>query len=319
MRVLVTGATGFIGQALCERLSAAGHDVRAAVRTPGAESPDTWDTVAVGDIGSRTVWDDALPGIDTVIHAAARVHVMRDTADASALFFETNTSGTRRLAEACAAHGVRRLIFVSSIKVNGEGRQQPYTAEDIPDPQDAYGRSKLEAERALMSVAHSAGLEAVIVRLPLVYGPRVRANFLRLLRWVDRQIPLPLARVRNLRSLVSLANVCSFLEHVLDHPGAAGRVWLVADGEDISTPDLVRRVAHLMKRKSRLLKVPVWALHAAGVLTGRSAEISRLCGSLRLDVTPARIQLGWSPPYSMDACLAQTVEWYLREVRSLVR
>jgi nucleoside-diphosphate-sugar epimerase len=316
-RVLVTGSTGFVGRALCETLAAAGIVVRAALRNEGPAPRGAVERAGVGDISSRTDWRAALAEADAVIHLAARVHVMHDGPANADAYMETNTRGTMRLAEDCVAAGVRRLVFLSSIKVNGEeGGHRPYTALDEPNPHDAYARSKWLAEQQLLELAARSSLQVVIVRPPLVHGPGVRANFLRLMRWVDRGLPLPFGWVRNKRSLVSLVNLCDFLLHVLRHPAASSRVWLTADDEALSTGELIRRIAAHMHRAPRLLPVPPLLLTAAGALTGRSAEIARLCGSLTLDTSPARTELDWSPPISADAGLARTVQWYLRQGRA---
>jgi nucleoside-diphosphate-sugar epimerase len=313
-RVVVTGSTGFVGRALCEALAASGNVVRAVLRNDVPTPRGAAERTVVGEISSRTDWKQALAGASAVVHLAARVHVMHDGPSNTDAYMETNALGTLRLAEQCIEAGVRRLVFLSSIKVNGEEEgARAYTALDQPQPQDAYARSKWFAERQLLDMAARTALEVVIVRPPLVHGPGVRANFLRLLRWIDRGVPLPLGAVRNRRSLVSLANLCDFLGHVLIHPAASSRVWLTSDEESLSTPELIRRIATHMSRSPRLLPVPPLLLKAAGVLTGRSAEIARLCGSLTVDISPARSELGWSPPVSADGGLARTVEWYLRE------
>jgi UDP-glucose 4-epimerase len=286
------------------------------VRNEGAVQRGVSERAVVGDISSSTDWSRALAGTDAVIHLAARVHMMHDSPANADAYLETNTRGTLRLAEACVDAGVKRFVFLSSIKVNGEeGGERPYTALDEPRPHDAYARSKHLAERGLLELAARHALEVVIVRPTLVHGPGVRANFLRLMSWVDRGVPLPFGAIRNRRSLVSLGNLCDFLLHVLRHPAAAPRVWLVADDEALSTAELVRRIATHMDRPARLLPVPASLLRALGAVTGRSAEIARLCGSLTVDTSPARDELGWSPPLSADTGLARTVQWYLREGR----
>src|SRR5262252_1183278 len=308
-RVLVTGATGFIGSTLCEQLAAAGYAVRAALRNDRAVSDCIAEKVITGDIASADLgW--ALEGVDAVIHAAARAHVLHDSPANSDLYTQTNVHGTLRLAEAAAQAGVRRFIFLSSIKVNGEEASRAYTADDRPSPQDAYGRSKWLAEKALQEVAARTGMEAVIVRPPLVYGPGVRANFLRLLRWVENGWPLPIASIRNRRSLVSVWNLSDLLIRTVTRAAASGRVWLVSDGEDLSTVELIRRLGRAMDRPVRLLPVPVGALRAAAGLLGKAAEAERLCGSLFVDITPTRRGLDWKPPLTVAEGLARTVSWY---------
>jgi UDP-glucose 4-epimerase len=237
---------------------------------------------------------------------------MHDLSSSSHLYMETNAYGTRCLAEAAARAGVRRFVFLSTVKVNGErtvGRA--YTATDDPRPMDSYGTSKWLGEKSVFEVAARTGMEATVVRSPLVYGPGVRANFLRLLRWVDGQRPLPLAAVENRRSLVSVWNLCDLLGHLLRCPEAPGRLWMVSDGEDLSTPELVRRIGRAMNRRVRLIAVPTSLLRSCGRLLRREAEIARLCGSLTVDVERTRRELAWNPPVTVDEALARTVAWYL--------
>lgn len=316
IRVLVTGATGFIGRPLCQALTEDGFVVRAALRTPARISQSVPETCVVGDITSTTDWSEALTGVDMVVHAAARVHVLRDALANEQLYAETNALGTRRLASAAAAAGVRRFLFLSSIKVNGEETwSAAYSAADSPDPQDAYGRSKWAAEQSLCEASATSSMQCVIVRPPLVYGPGVRANFLRLLQWVRAGRPLPLGSIDNARSLVSVWNLCDLLVRSLRHPAAAGGTWLVSDGEDVSTPELIRRIAASMGRRARLIPVPAGLLRLLGAASGRGAEVTRLCGSLRVDSEPTRRRLDWLPPLSLDQSLARTVDWFLGEYR----
>jgi len=311
-RVLVTGATGFIGGVLCEALARADYLVRGALRTDRAVPVAVAEKVIVGDINSTTDWTQALEGVDLVIHAAARSHVLHPARDASNLYFETNERGTQRLASVAAQMQVTRFIYLSSIKANGEETSaRAYTPADEPRPQDDYGLSKWHAEQHVAAAAEHSGMEAVIVRPPLVYGPGVRANFLRLLRWVDYGWPLPLGAVSNTRSIVNVWNLCDFLLLVLKHPSAPGRTWLVSDGEDLSTPDLIRRIGTAMGRRVRLPPVPVAFLRLSAALVGRRGELDRLCGSLAVDITQTRAQLGWAPCVSVDEALARTVAWYL--------
>ena len=309
-RVLVTGANGFVGRALCERLARDGHDVCRAVRTAERAPPSTACAV-VGEIGAATDWRAALQGVDSVVHTAARVHVLDDSPANERLYVETNAAGTRRLALAAADAGVRRLVLLSSIKVNGEGDDgRIYRATDSPAPADAYGRSKLAAENHAFEIGGGRGLQVVVLRVPLVYGPGVRANFLRLMQWIARRRPLPFGALRNRRSLVGLGNLCDLLCLLREHPAAAGKVWLGSDGADLSTPELVQRLAQALGTRAKLLAIPESMLRAAGKLTGRSAEVARLCGSLQVDSTPAREQLGWRPPRGVDEELALTAGWF---------
>jgi UDP-glucose 4-epimerase len=309
-RILVTGANGFVGGALCERLVRDGHEVRRAVRD-GAKLPPGSGSVVVGEIDGATDWRAALHGIDSVIHTAARVHVMDDSPRNERLHVATNAEGTRRLALAAADAGVRRLVLLSSIKVNGEGDDgRIYRATDVPNPADAYARSKLAGESHAFEIGRARGLEVVVLRVPLVYGPGVRANFLRLMQWVARRRPLPLGAVRNRRSLIGLGNLCDLLCVLREHRGAPGKVWLGADGEDLSTAELIRRLARALGTDARLLAVPESWLRIAGRLSGRSAEVARLCGSLQVDISPAREQLGWRGIRSLDEELALTAAWF---------
>lgn len=317
-RVLITGASGFVGEAICRHLTQRECDVRAAVRTVAAQgASDPADRVEVGDIGPDTDWREALAGITDIIHLAARVHVMQDDGlEPVSAYREVNVDGTRRLAEQAAEAGVRRFVFLSSIKVNGERtRSEPFRSRDEPSPQDAYARSKWEAEQALASVAAGTGLEIVTIRPPLVYGVGVRANFLRLMRLIERGWPLPLAGIDNRRSLVSLDNLVDLLVHCIAAPAGAGKTFLVSDGEDLSTPELIRRIAQAMGREPRLFHVSPKLLSSAARLLGKRELFDRLGGSLQVDISETRRQLNWTPPQSVDEAIAQTVEWYLREGR----
>jgi len=307
--VLVTGASGFVGRALCAALVSFGHRVRMAARAP---QPDLPGAVAVGDIGPATDWRAALAGIDSVVHLAARTHVLRETAaDPLGEFRRTNVGGSERLARAAAAMGVRRFVFLSSVKVNGESTAaRPFTESDAPYPEDAYGRTKLEAEQALAGISAATGLEVVVLRPPLVYGPGVKGNFLRLMRLVARGLPLPLGAIRNQRSLVYVGNLADAIVKSLDAPQAAGRTYLVSDGEDLSTPDLVRGLARALGVKPRLLSLPPAALGLAATLAGKRAEFARLTGSLQVDSSRIRRELDWRPPFTLAHGLELTAKWY---------
>jgi len=267
---------------------------------------------AVGDIGPTTAWSRVLEGVSIVVHLAGRAHVLHETAsDPAAEFMRVNAQGTAALAAAARAAGVRRFIYISSIGVLGlESGERPFSAASPPHPHSVYTQSKLEGEIAARSFAN-AGFEVIVLRAPLVYGAGVRANVLRLLRWVDRGWPLPLGAVRNRRSLVSVWNLCDLIRHLLEYPAAVGGTWLVSDGEDLSTPDLVRRMGDAMGRRVRMLPVPVKGLEFLGRVTGRQAQITQLCGSLTIDMAATREQLLWSPPMTVTESLTRTVEWYL--------
>jgi nucleoside-diphosphate-sugar epimerase len=311
MIVLVTGATGFVGRARCARRVAQGWAVRAAVRKGSASALPDCTSAEVGDIGPDTDWREALQGVKAVAHLAARVHVMHeDSADPVAAYRRVNVEGTLQLARSAATAGVERLVFLSSVKVNGESSTRPLTEADLPAPADAYGVSKWEAEQGLSGVARETGLPIVILRPPLVYGPGVKANFLRLMEAVARGVPLPLGSIDNRRSLVYLGNLVDAIRVCLAHPGVVGRTYFVGDGEDLSTPELVRRLALALAVRPRLWPIPPALLEWLGALTGKRAAIARLTGSLRVDGTALRRDAGWSPPFSVDQGLAETVRWF---------
>lgn len=314
MKILVTGANGFVGRALCQALAQRGHEVVGAVRHAADGSSGL---APVGEIGPETDWERALAGVEAVIHLAARVHVMRETsADPLDAFRRVNLHGTERLARAAAAAGAKRLVYVSSVKVNGEKTAgTSFSAADLPRPQDAYAISKWEAECALHRVAAATGLEVVIVRPPLVYGPGVGGNFLRLLRLLEKGVPLPLAAVHNRRSMIFLGNLVDALIVGATRAAAAGQTYLVSDGEGVSTPQLLASLAGAMGRPARLFPVSPALLRLAAGLVGRSADIGRLLDSLTVDDAKIRHELGWAPPYSMTQGLQETVAWYMSSCR----
>ena len=303
MTVLITGASGFVGRALCHQAMRRGLGVHAAGRHT-AQAPEGARAFSTGSIDAETSWAPALVGAQTVVHLAARVHIMDDrSADPLAAFRQTNTAGTLHLARQAAAAGVRRFVFVSSVKVNGEGTAagHPFTAADAPAPQDAYGISKMEAEQGLRRIAADTGMEVVIVRPPLVYGPGVKANFAALMRWLQRGIPLPLGAVNdNRRSLVALDNLVDLLITCIDHPAAANQTFLVSDGEDLSTTGLLRRMGQAMGSPARLIPVPPALLRLGAAALGKGDVAQRLLGSLQVDITHTRQTLGWTPPIGVD-------------------
>lgn len=311
-RILVTGASGFVGRALCTMLQQTGRHCVAALR---ATAPDiTVEQQLVGNIGPDTDWRPALKDVDCVLHLAARTHVLDDrSADPFTQYRRINVQGTIQLAQQAATAGVRRLVFLSSVKVNGEATaSKPYTEDDAPMPQDAYGITKHEAEQALHRIGGETGIEIVILRPPLVYGAGVKGNFLRLLHLISRGVPLPLASVRNQRSMIFVNNLVDAIVTCMDAPAAAGKTYLVSDGVDVSTPELISKLAAGMNRPPRLLPCPIPLLHAGAAVLGKSAVIARLTGSLTMDSTRVRHELGWQPRYSLDQGLNATAQWYYR-------
>lgn len=312
-RILVTGATGFVGRSLCESPLLNDVDLRGSVWTadPSPSLAAGVQAAPIESIGPDTDWSVALNGIEIVIHLAARVHVMDETCgDPLTAYRQVNVAGTENLARQAAAQGVKRLVFLSSVKVHGEETEIPYAEELSPAPQDPYGVSKLEAEKVLHKISAETGLEVVIIRPPLIYGPGVKANFLNLLKIIDKGIPLPLASVTNARSLLYLGNLIDAIILCKDHPQAAGQVFLVSDGEDVSTSELIRRVATALDRRARLLPFPPSLMRLAGRLTGKSMAVDRLLGSLVIDSGKIQRELGWTPPYTMANGLAATAKWY---------
>ena len=304
MKLLVTGATGFVGTTLGSRLAELGYEVVPSVRGKSGLPNE----VVVGNLDVLTDWRLAFVNCDAVIHLAARVHVMNEPSqNPLALYRATNTEGTLNLARQAAQSGVKRFVFISTIKVNGEGRDAPYRETDDAAPEDAYAISKWEAEQGLRQIERETGMEVVILRPPLVYGPGVKANFQRLLQVVRRGWPLPLGAIQNRRSLLYLGNFVDAIRLCVEHPAAAGQTFLLDDGEPVSTPELIRALARAMGRPARLLAVPVGVLEFAGALLGRRAAVARLTGSLWVDSSAIRTRLGWTPPFSMAAGLAATV------------
>ena len=307
MRVAVTGANGFIGQAVCEVLRAQHHTVRPLVRNAHPAWPEA---TAVGGITANTDWAQALDGIDCVIHCAARVHVMSETeVDPLAAFRAVNVLGSQRLAEQAAQAGVKRLVFLSSLKVLGEMTEpgNPFQVNTAPKPEDPYGISKWEAEQVIQRVGQATGMETVVIRPPLVYGPGVKANFQKLLKAVSRGMPLPMGGIHNQRSLVNLDNLCDLIALCVHHPAAAGKVFLVSDGHDVSTPDLIRAMARALGRSARLISIPPAWLRLLGRLSGRQAQIDRLTGSLQVEIGHTKEVLGWTPRTSLQQAMQSLV------------
>ncbi|EJL05342.1 MULTISPECIES: SDR family oxidoreductase [Pseudomonas] len=311
--ILVTGASGFVGGAVSVRLQAdSGKSVFAVVRGDRNLSAPI-NTVRIDSFSAQTQWHTHLANVDAIIHCAARVHVMNDTeADPLAAFRQVNVEGTLNFARQAAEAGVRRFIFISSIKVNGEGTStgQPYTADDMPAPTDPYGVSKQEAEQGLREVALATGMEVVVIRPVLVYGPGVKANFLNMMRWLDKGVPLPFGAIDNRRSLVSIDNLVDLIVTCIDHPAAANQTFLVNDGEDLSTTMLLSRMAHALGKPARLIPVPSWILERGASMLGRKALSQRLCGSLQVSIEKTRTLLNWNPPVSVDDALAKTARHF---------
>lgn len=309
MKVLVTGATGFLGGAVCRALATAGHELRAAVRR-AAPLPAGVVAVPGADLGPEADWAPALEGCEAVVHLAARAHVMNDTeADPLALFRRVNRDGALRLGEQAAAAGLKRMVFVSTIKVNGEATVpgRPFRADDTPRPVDPYGRAKAEAEEALAALSARTGLEVTVVRPTLVHGPGAKGNLAVLMGAIRKGLPLPLGAVDNRRSLVGAANLAELLTLCLVHPAAAGQVFLASDGESVSTARLIRGIAAAMGRPARLLPVPPALLALGGRVLGKGAAVDRLLGSLEVDDGPTRRLLGWSPTRSLQEGLLEMV------------
>lgn len=301
-----------MGQALCAQANAGDLLIKAAVRSTHTLPPHI-ASVSIGTIDANTDWRNALQGIDVVVHLAARVHIMDDPAsNPLQAFRQVNVEGSLNLAKQAALAGVQRFVFISSIKVNGESTPlgQPFQADDTPMPVDAYGISKHEAEQALQQLANETGMEVVIIRPPLVYGAGVKANFYSMMQWLDKGIPLPLGAIHNKRSLVALDNLVDLIITCIDHPAAANQTFLVSDGEDLSTSELLRHTASALGKTAKLLPIPAWLLQIGASLLGKGAVAQRLCGSLQLDISKTRTVLNWTPPVRVDDALHKTAQYY---------
>lgn len=336
MKVVLTGATGFVGSALSNALLAGEHAVTALVRSQSTQLPEPVRQVVVGDLAdataspsgdehtqprshpdtdtetstSPTALATVLTQTDVVIHVAARVHVMNDkSANPLAEFRRINTAATLALARQAADAGVKRFIFLSTVKVHGESTDErgPFSESDKCNPTDPYAISKWEAEQALMDLSRTTGMEVVIIRPPLIYGPGVKGNFASMLHWVNRGIPLPLGKAKNQRSLLALDNLVSFIGLCLDKPEAANQVYLLSDGEDVSTAELITKIADAQHKKARLLPVPVCFMQVVAGLLGKQAVVQRILGSLQIDSSKARYQLGWRPVVTLAKQLKKCV------------
>lgn len=314
-KLLLTGATGFVGEAILRHLSDRQHySIRVAIRDPNAFSGTAYDSVLFSDLNAEQSWGHALKDVEVVIHSAARVHVMNERAlDPLAEFRKVNVEGTLNLAAQAAASGVKRFVFISSVKVNGEETRLgvPYTAEMLAAPVDEYGISKFEAETGLLKIAAETDMQVVIIRPVLVYGPGVKANFLNMMKFVERGIPLPFTSIKNKRSFVSLDNLVDFVTVCMSHPAAANQIFLVSDGEDLSTPELLNKIAHALGKKAILLPFPVYLMKAMARLFGKQKLTDRLCGSLEVDIKKNQNLLGWTPSMSVDNALLKTAKHYL--------
>lgn len=307
-KFLVTGSNGFVGKALCAELQRYGNTVIGVTRAKAA-SNNHIEHLIIDSIDGAAKWSESLKCVDIVIHLAARVHVMADTAaDPLAEFRKVNVDGTLNLARQTANAGIKRFIFVSSIKVNGENTApgKPFTEDALPHPQDPYGVSKFEAEQGLLKIAQETGMEVVIIRPPLVYGAGVKANFASMMRAVKRGLPLPLGAIHNKRSFVYVGNLVSMIMCCIEHPAAANQVFMVSDGDDLSTTGLLRACATALGVRPRLLPVPQKLLQLGAALLGRGDVAQRLCGNLQVDISKARRLLGWTPPFSVEDGLKAT-------------
>lgn len=311
MKSLVTGANGFIGRAVCGEMIKKGWRVKGAIRERGktGQLPEGVFPVRIGQIGSQTQWKVALEDIDTIVHLAAMVH----TTDSDPLMFEeVNTKGTINLMRSAASAGVRRFVFISTVKVNGEGKESAYREIDKVQPQDAYAESKWKAEVALNNYVSQTEMEIVVLRPPLVYGPDVKANFFRLLQAVDRGIPLPFGKVNNHRSFIYIENLVDAIIQCCRHPEASGKTFFLSDDQDVSTKDLILRIAGAFGKKARLFPVPIGVISFSGRIARRQDLFDRLFSSFFVDISKFKDTLEWKPPFSMDKGLEQTVEWYLK-------
>ncbi|WP_341237292.1 SDR family oxidoreductase [uncultured Limnobacter sp.] len=307
-RILVTGATGFVGKRVCQLLESLGAVV---VKTSRA-APTEPNTFQVAPLGPATDWSAALQGCTAVVHLAARVHVMDDkSADPLMEFRRANTAGTLQLARQAAQCGAKRIVFVSSIKVNGEAGD--FNESSIPNPIDPYGISKFEAEQQLLEFSQQSGLEVSILRPPLVYGPGVRANFLKLLSVVARGIPLPFGAVNNQRSLVFVGNLASAIATCIEHANAAGKVYLVSDDSDISTSQLVREMSHALGRKANLINISPRLIESLAAMLGKRAAAQRLLGNLTASPQALREELNWKPAFTVQAGMKETADWYMQQ------
>mgnify|MGYP001555677476 CR=1 FL=1 len=313
MNFLVTGADGFVGNALCQYLLSEGKNVSGSLWHEGLSVPVGVNATVVGDLNSETKWEKVLNGIDVVVHTAARVHVMNEgSVDPLSEYRKVNVEGTAKLAKSAAQEGVKRFVYISSIKVNGEltSDGKPFKVDSDPVPLDPYGISKFEAEEELKKISKDTGMEFVIVRPPLIYGPGVKANFHKMISWVMKGVPLPFGSVKNKRSFIALENLVDFLYRCAIHPKAANQTFLISDGRDMSTAELLKKVAIAVGKRHRVFPFPVFILAAIGMVFRKKDVVSRLIGNLQVDSTPAFSLLGWKPVISIDEALKKVAEGY---------
>ena len=318
MKILVTGANGFVGSQLSETLAKSGHEVRNTARSLASNSSTTRELITC-DLESVDNLDHLTTGCDAIVHLAGRAHVMSDNpATSESLYVSANVDVTRKLAQSAARTGVKRMILMSSVKVNGESTtiNTPFTAQDIPNPQDPYGRSKTQAEQALWELTSTSGLEGVVIRPPLVYGPGVRANFASLIGIVGRGLPLPLGSIQNKRSFVSLDNLVDLISTTVQSPNAAGNTFLVSDGHDLSTPELVRSIASALDQSPKLFPFPSALLKLAATASGKRGAYDRLCGSLTVDIALTKQKLSWTPPFTVQDSMQRTVDAFIQSKES---
>ena len=314
MKILVTGATGFIGKQLSRSLTDSGHEVRCTSRSHTSKDFASRELITC-DLESAGNLDHLTTGCDAIVHLAGRAHVMSDDpATSESLYISANVDVTRKLAQSAARTGVKQMILMSSVKVNGESTTtgSPFTSQDTPNPQDPYGRSKTQAEQALWEVASTSALEGVVIRPPLVYGPGVRANFASLIGIVDRGIPLPLGSIHNKRSFVSIDNLVDCIATVLQSSTAAGQTFLVSDGHDLSTPELIRSIASALHKSPMLIPFPPALLKLATTTAGKHGAYDRLCGSLTVDIALTKQKLSWTPPFTVQYSMQRTVDAFIQ-------
>ena len=314
-KVLVTGANGFIGRALCRKLIDNNWHVRACIRNAHNKDKliEGMDTIVVSSIESDSDWSKALEDVEIVVHLAAKVHsTKRTNSDSFKTFSYVNTAWTERLAMISAEKGVKRFVYLSSVKACGDGKEEPYSEKDTPKPSTPYGISKFEAELQLKKIGSRTGMDVVILRPPLVYGPGLKANFLSLFRVVNCGVPFPLASIRNRRSFIYLDDLLDAVVICMVSPNAAGKIFMVSGGEDVSTPELIRKVAEALRKKTVLFPFPVFLIKLIGKILGRSITTARFTDSLSVDSSRIRRELGWEPLFTLERGLSETAEWYLK-------